>query len=114
MLKERLAVRRTQDAVRESQGSGRREHISENFVHADAFTEGDQRKADAVLMGTAGAADAMEILLVFIGQIVVDDCFHIIHINAAGGHIRGDKNGKLAPLEVPHDFIAPGLGNIAV
>ena len=39
--------------------------------------------------GAAGAADAMNIILSIVGQIVVDDQFNAMYINSSGGDIGG-------------------------
>ena len=61
-----------------------------------------------------GTTDSMQIVFIFVGKVVIDDGLHIVHVDAAGSHISRDQDGKLAALEIPHDLIAPGLGNVSM
>ena len=88
--------------------------ILQDFIHAHAVGQADEGKTDARLFGAPGASDAVNIVLVLLGQVVIDDRFHVVHVNASGRHIRGHQNFKLAVFKTVHDLIAQALADIAV
>ena len=71
-------------------------------------------KGSALSAGTAGSADTVHIILDILRNIVIDDSFHIIHINTSGRHIRSDQNAGTAVTETLHDRIALCLGQVSV
>ena len=73
-----------------------------------------EKVACALLAGTAGAADAVGVMLVFLWHIVVDDRVHIGDINTAGCDIGGHQHIDLTALEPGHDPVALRLRQIAV
>ena len=56
----------------------------------------------------------MQIVLVFIGDLVVKGGIHLLHINAAGGYISGHQHIKFIITVRPHDAVARGLLHIAI
>ena len=64
------------------------------------------------LSGTSGSADAVDIVLMILGQVVVKHGIHALDINATGSHIGGDENGISAALEPVHDLGALELFHI--
>ena len=115
ILEKGFAVVGAQDAqLVEFQVRGLAVHVLEDLIQPDAFGEAQQGEGHPVLPGAARAADAVQVILVFVGQIVIDHRFHVVHVDAPGRHIRADQDGEAAPLEPGHHLIALGLGNIAV
>ena len=49
--------------------------------------------------------DPVEIILVLVRQIIIDDRLHIVHVDAAGGNVRGDEDRELAAPEIAHNHI---------
>ena len=75
---------------------------------------GHQSEGHAVALGTAGTADTVDVVLIFIGYIVVDHRIHVVHVNATGGHIGGYKDPQLAPAEPGHHLFPFLLGDVTV
>ena len=71
-------------------------------------------KGSALSAGTAGSADTVHIVLNILWNIVIDDSFHIIHINPSGCHIRSDQNAGSAVTETVHGHITLRLGQISM
>ena len=64
--------------------------------------------------GPAGTADAVHIVFRTVGQVIVDDAGQLNDVEAARGHIRGDKNFDLALLEGIERLHAILLGLVTV
>ena len=73
-----------------------------------------EQVARALLAGAARAANAVGVVLVFLGHVVVDDGIHIGNVNTARCHIGGDQHIDLPGLEPRHDAVALSLGQVAV
>ena len=73
-----------------------------------------EQVARALLAGAARAANAVGVVLVFLGHVVVDDGIHIGNINTARCHIGGDQHIDLPGLEPRHNAVALSLGQVAV
>ena len=56
----------------------------------------------------------MDIIFVFLRDIIVDDAVHIVHIDAPGGNIRGNQDGQLSIPEPLHGLFPLTLADIAV
>ena len=64
-----------------------------DLVHLDLIGDrGDKSVGDAVLFGAAGAADAVDIILLLIGHVVVEHRIHIVDVQPAGSHVGGHKD----------------------
>ena len=113
IVKERRAILISEDAILEMQRQRLGNHVLENLVHAHALLERDQREAHAVLVRAPGSADTVQVILIFSGQIKIDDCFHVVDVDAARRHVRRNQNGKFSAPEVVHDHIALALLHIA-
>ena len=87
---------------------------AQQFLHPLFLLRHIEQVAHALLFGTAGAADAVGVMFVLTGHIVVDHGIHIRNIDAAGGNVGGYQNGQLAVPEVLHDLVALLLGEVAV
>ena len=70
---------------------------------------GVKQIAAALALGAAGAADAVGVMFVLAGHIIVHHGIHIRNINAAGRHIRGHQHGDLPFAEASHNAVALGL-----
>ena len=71
-------------------------------------------KGSALSAGTAGSADTVHIVLDILRNIVIDDSFHIIHINTSGCHIRSDQDTGSAVTETLHDRVTLRLGQVSM
>ena len=56
----------------------------------------------------------MHIAFHVVGNVVVDNRVHVVYVNTARGHVRGDQNFNAPGPEAVHDPIPLGLGQIAV
>ena len=56
----------------------------------------------------------MDVVLTIAGQIVVDDKRHLLHVNATGKKIGGDKNARRSRPKLFHDQLTSLLIQIAV
>lgn len=89
----------------------------QQLVHVPGFfdfirgTEGDGLPGGS---GACRAADAVHIDFRFFRQIVVDDELHVFHVNAAGGDVRGDENGRFPGTEFPEHAFTRALALVAV
>mmetsp|Transcript_22615 Transcript_22615/g.64175 ORF Transcript_22615/g.64175 Transcript_22615/m.64175 type:complete len:435 (+) Transcript_22615:102-1406(+) len=63
--------------------------------------DGDTLPAEA-----AAAADAVEVVLHVLRQVVVDHQGHLLHVDAAREEIRGDEHARGARAELAHDEVA--------
>ena len=87
---------------------------AQQLIHTLLLLFRVEQVACALLAGAARAANAVGVVLVFLGHIVVDDRIHVGNVDAAGGHIGGDQHIDFPGLEPRHDAVALGLGQIAV
>ena len=87
---------------------------AQQLLHALFLLRHIEQVTHALLFGAAGAADAVGVVLVLAGHIVVDDGIHVRDVNAAGGNVRSHQNGQLAVPEGLHDLVALLLGEVAV
>ena len=71
-------------------------------------------EGSALSAGTTGSADTVHIVLDILRNIVIDDSFHIIHINTSGCHIRSDQNTGSTVTETLHDRITLRLGQVSM
>ena len=87
---------------------------AQQLVHALLLLLRVEQVARALLTGAARAANAVGVVLVFLGHVVVDDGIHIGNVNAARRHIGGDQHIDFPGLEPRHDAVALSLGQVAV
>src|SRR5688500_10675311 len=64
--------------------------------------------------GPAGAADAVDVGLGDVGEVVVDDVGDGVDVEAAGGDVGGDEDRRLFGFEGFHGPAALGLGLVGV
>ena len=64
--------------------------------------------------GAPGAADAVNIVLIFIRDITVEHDIHIVHINPPGRHIGRNEDPKPALPETVHHLLPLFLRDIPV
>ncbi len=67
-----------------------------------------------VLPGAAGAADAVHVGLLVLGDLVVDDVGDVVDVDAAGGDVGGDQHVDVAGAERLERLLAGGLAQVAV
>ena len=87
---------------------------AEKLLHPLLFLRHIEQVADALFFGAAGAADAVGVMFVVAGDVVVDDGVHVRDVDAAGRHVGGHEDGQFAVPEVLHDLVALFLGEVAV
>lgn len=84
--------------------------LRDRYSMADEFLDirqgnriGLAAKADCVTRcaSACGAADAVNIVLTVLGQVVVDDAFHIRDVQAARRDIGTDQYLQFAALKAP-------------
>ena len=75
---------------------------------------GDEGDGIAFRLGATGAADAVDVVLVLVGKVVVDDVGDAGDIDSTGGDIGADKNAELALLELIEGALALVLSSVAV
>src|SRR5690606_5079510 len=63
-----------------------------------ALGMGSQGERQAGPAGTTGTTDAVDVILGLHGQVEVHDVTDALHIDAAGGHVRGNQHLNLATL----------------
>ena len=71
-------------------------------------------KGGAVGTGATGATDAVHVGLGNVGQVVVDDVFQTVNINASGGNIGGHQNAGGLLLKIAQRVLPGILRLIAV
>ena len=76
------------------------------------FTVKDE--GNALPAGTPGAPDAVQVVFVLIGDLVVKGGVHLLHIDAAGGNVGGDQHIEFVIAVGRHDAVARGLLHIAI
>ena len=74
----------------------------------------DQGQGGAGFACSAGSADAVDIVLVVLGQIVVEHQVDAVYVNAPGSHIRCHQNTDPAAFECVHHLGALHLLHISV
>ena len=79
--------------------------------HVVLVDEGD---GDSVTVGTCRTADAVDIILGIVGNIVVDDHCDVIDVNASRENVRGHQHINLATLELEHHLVALRLVEVGV
>ena len=78
------------------------------------FVRRHQRDRLAATAGTAGAADAVNVVFLDVGQLEVDHVRQLVDIQAAGGDIGGHQDAHLVRLEVGQGLGARVLALVAV
>lgn len=69
---------------------------------------------DALATEAARPADAVDVELAVVGQVVVDDERHLLDVDAARPHVRRDEHPAGAGAEFLHDRLAFLLRHVAV
>src|SRR4051794_27573892 len=64
---------------------------------------GNENERIAFFLGSGGAANAMDIVVGHVGNIVADDVRDVIDVEAAGRNVRGHHYLKVAPPKAVHD-----------
>ena len=61
----------------------------------------------------AGPADAVDVILRILGQVVVDHVGDALDVQPAGGHVGRDEHGETPLLEIGQDLQAAVLRNVS-
>lgn len=70
--------------------------------------------SDTLATETTRTADSVNVQFTVVGQVVVDDERHLLHINAASPDVGCDKHSSLSRAELLHDLVALLLRHVAV
>ena len=79
--------------------------------HLPIVTEGDGGAPPA---RPARAADAVDIGLRHLGEVVVEHIGELLNVQAPGGDVRGHQDPELSLLKLPQALLPGGLGLVAV
>src|SRR5262245_39122962 len=74
----------------------------------------NERQRFALLVAAAGAADAMDIVVVGSWQVVIDDMRDVGDVQAAGRHVGGHQDAHVSLLEEAEGLLALGMVLVAV
>ncbi len=78
------------------------------------FVRGHQRDGLATATGTAGTADAVDVVFLDVGQLVVDHVGQLVDVQAARGDVGGHEDADGVGLEVGQGLGAGVLALVAV
>ena len=67
-----------------------------------------------MLLGPTGAADAVDVVLLLVGHIVVEYHIHIVDVQAPGSHVGGHQHPDLALFELFQSLLPHPLLDIPV
>ena len=85
-----------------------------NLADSVKLPAADKGEGAPRLAGTACTADAVHVVFIVLGKVVIDDHLHIVHIDAPGRHIRSDEDIRAAVPEVVHGHVPLMLGHVTV
>lgn len=74
----------------------------------------DDGPRHTVAARAGGPADAVDVDLGVLGQVVVNDVRDVVDVEAAGGVVRRDEHGQLALAQLRHHAVALTLVQVAV
>ena len=74
----------------------------------------DEGDGATVAAGTGGAPDAVDVVFLVVGYVVVDDELDVVDVDAAGYDVCGHEDIDLSGLEAVHDIVALLLQQVAV
>ena len=83
-------------------------------LHLVEFAARDEGDGAATAPGAARAADAVDVVVAIVREIVIEDDFDVIDVEAAGGDVGGDEEIEAALAELRDDALAHGLGHVAM
>ena len=89
-------------------------HAGQVANHVELPAPGADGDGGALLAGASGAADAVDVVLVVAGHVVVDDVIDVVDVDAARGHVGGHQQRDAGGLERVHHAGALGLVQVAV
>ncbi len=75
---------------------------------------GNEGERPAGTPGATGAADAVHVVFHGVGDVVVDHGLHVIHVDAARGHVGGHQDFDAVAAETRHHPVALRLVEVAV
>ena len=78
------------------------------------FPGGNEGHSHPLATCPAGAADAVHIGLMVLGNVVVDDMGDVVDIDAPGSHIRSHQGVDASVTELLHDPVTLYLGKVTV
>ena len=84
-----------------------------DLVEQSPLAWGDEADGGAAASRPAGAPDAVHVGLGVDGDVVVDDVADAVHVEAAGGDIRGHQDVEFAVLQLLDGALALGLRYVA-
>ena len=79
-----------------------------------SFSGGTKRDDGAGVAGPAGAAGAVDVVLVGAGRVELQHAGHAVDVDAAGGDVGGDEHVHVAAAERGQGPLALALAAVAV
>jgi len=86
--------------------------IFSDLIHSDTVPEADKGEADASPLCSSGSSDTMDIEFLLIRQIVIENSFNIVNINAARSDVSCNEDLERPLSESIHDLVSLGLAHI--
>ena len=80
-----------------------------DVLHVADVAGHDEVDGHTLTTETAGATDAVDVVLSVGGQVVVDDQTHLLHVDTTGQEVGGDQHTGGAGAELPYDVVALAL-----
>ena len=88
--------------------------VADHVLQAVDLAPADEGEGPSGAAGAPGAADAVGVVLGVVGQVVVENHFKVVDVEAARGDVGRDKELEAAPLEFFHHLCALALGDVAM
>ncbi len=83
-------------------------------LQQSSLTRGHEQEGLAAAARPAGAADAVHVGLIIVGDVEVHDVADALHVQATGGHVGGDDDVQGTALELLHGAGADRLVHVTV
>ncbi len=86
-----------------------------DFIQLGLFREAAYNGiGNALALGAAGSADAVDVIFVFFRDVKVNHAVHIVYIDASGGYVCGNEHRQLAAAVTLHTFFPYTLLDVSV
>ena len=76
-----------------------------DFTHFTFLAQVDDGDGSTCLSGTSCTSATVSVAFGIIRQAIIDDVGQIVHIQSAGGNVRGNQDLQIADTEFLHDGI---------
>jgi len=85
-----------------------------NLLQHDNIILDDEVDGDTLATETAGTTDAMEVVLLLLGEVIVDDEGDLLDVDTTGEEVGGDEDTGGSGAEGVHDVLTLQLGHLTV